>query len=27
MKALEQLGVDAVEIREGVKKFREAWFD
>ena len=24
MKALEQLGVDAVEIREGVKKFREA---
>ena len=24
MKALEQLGVDAVEIREGIKKFREA---
>ena len=26
MKALEQLGVDAVEIREGVKKFQEAKF-
>ena len=24
MKALEQLGVDAVEIKEGVKKFQEA---
>ena len=24
IKALEQLGVDAVEIKEGVKKFQEA---